>query len=133
MPKRKSEYKKMWKMQKGTTRARTQVPQVTGARFYHWGDYTSVYINQAINTYGKIFLRPTSSSTSRPARSSVTQINLNKNENCKHETCSKFPQDSRNVKHKTIDQRQTWISMALIWTLKFLENLNLKFSKLMQN
>ena len=43
----------MEKNQNGTTGARTKVPQVIGARFYHCGGYTSVYINQTINIYGK--------------------------------------------------------------------------------
>ena len=42
--KRKSQnMKNMEKIQKGTTGARTQVPIVIGARFYHWVGYTPVY------------------------------------------------------------------------------------------
>ena len=42
-------------------------------------------------------LRLTSSSTSCPARASVSHSFLNKNEKCKHESCAIFPHESNHI------------------------------------
>ena len=73
-----------------------------------------------------MFLRPTSSSTSRPARTFVSYSILNKNEKCKQETCSKFPHDFRNAKQNNYSSKINRNFNVPILNPKNLINFNLK-------
>ena len=73
-----------------------------------------------------MFLRSISSSTSRPARTSVSYSILNKHEKCKQETYGKFPHDVGNAKQLNYRSKTSMNFNGPKLNPKNFRNINLK-------